>query len=78
MPEMNLIMENWNKFLHEDEKEDLAQLKKSPKEVQDLIGQIVQADRDQQKVAANFLIKDPEVQAATNIIDVISEDTKED
>jgi hypothetical protein len=68
MSDMNLIMESWNKFLFEGEKEDLAQLKKSPKEVGDLIGQVAKIDPEQQKVAANFLVKDPQVQAAAKIL----------
>ena len=35
MSQMKLIIESWNKFLVEEEQEDLAQLKKSPKEVGD-------------------------------------------
>ena len=68
MSQMKLIIESWNKFLVEEEQEDLAQLKKSPKEVGDLIGQVTKADPKQQKTAAEFLIKDPEVKAAAKIL----------
>ena len=68
MSDMNLIMESWNKFLFEGEQEDLAQLKKSPNEVGDLVVQVAKADPEQQKAAANFLVKDPQVQAAAKIL----------
>jgi hypothetical protein len=73
MSNMKLIMESWNSFLLEDQKEDLEQLKDSPQEAKDLITKLVNSGAEQQKAAAKVLVQDPEVMEAARILKAIAE-----
>ena len=74
MSEMKLIMESWNSFLIEDQKEDLEQLKDSPQELKTLISKLKSSNDEQQVSAANILVKDPEVLEAAKILKALAQE----
>ncbi len=74
MSNMKLIMESWNSFLLEDQKEDLEQLKDSPQELKALISNLKNSNEEQQKAAARVLAQDPEVMQAAKILKALAQE----
>ena len=72
MSEMKLIMENWGIFLQEEQQNAVDQLKQKPQQISNLIKRVASVDPAQQKKAAQALVSDPEVRAATKILQQIA------
>lgn len=68
MSEMKLIMESWGAFLEEEQQSALDQIKQKPQQISRLVKKVASSDPVQQKKAAQALVSDPEVRAATKIL----------